>query len=295
MEGKKLKIFITTSDEPLVINGFIEEIIKAKSPQIIGIGLINGKGTVPTVSGKAKGKKRKSSIIIRKASNVLSLILIFGIIETIRNAVKILYFQFSKVANKLIPLYPTKSIKYIAKKYCVPVNEFSTVNDEILIDLLNDLKPGIIINQAPGILRESFLDTASIGVLNRHNALLPKNRGRFSPFWALYKQEQYTGVTIHFIVEALDAGKIITQKRIRITKNETVSSLLKKCYSIVPSAMIEAIEKLETGDYELLPNPDEEATYNTNPTLGQVIELWRRSAKLNWLLSGSGASRHSGK
>ena len=46
MEGKKLKIFITTSEEPLVINGFIEEIIKAKSPQIVGIGLINGKGAV---------------------------------------------------------------------------------------------------------------------------------------------------------------------------------------------------------------------------------------------------------
>jgi len=293
MEGKKLKIFITTSDEPLVINSFIEEIIKAKSSQIIGIGLINGKSTVPTVSGK--GQKKKRSIIVRKASNVFSLILIFGVVGTIKNAIKILYFHVSKVTNRLIPFYPIKSIKYIAKKYGLPVHEFPTVNDEMLIDLLNDLKPDIIINQAPGILRESFLDTASIGVLNRHNALLPKNRGRFSPFWALYKQEQCTGVTVHFVVKALDAGKIITQKRIGITKNETVSSLVKKCYSIAPSAMIEAIEKLETGNYELLPNPDEEATYNTNPTLRQVIELWRRSAKLNWFLSGSGVSRHSGE
>jgi len=293
MEGKKLKIFITTSDEPLVINSFIEEIIKAKSSQIIGIGLINGKSTIPKVSGK--GKKKNRSILTRKASNVFSLILIFGVVGTIKNAIKILYFHVSKVTNRLIPFYPIKSIKYIAKKYGLPVHEFPTVNDEMLIDLLNDLKPDIIINQAPGILRESFLDTASIGVLNRHNALLPKNRGRFSPFWALYKQEQYTGVTVHFVVKALDAGKIITQKRIGITKNETVSSLVKKCYSIAPSAMIEAIEKLETGNYELLPNPDEEATYNTNPTLRQVIELWRRSAKLNWFLSGSGVSRHSGE
>jgi len=293
MERKKLKIFITTSEEPLVINGFIEKIIKAKCSQIIGIGLINGRGAIPKVSNK--GQKNKRSIIVRKASNVLSLILIFGAVGTIKNAIKVLYFHLSKVTNRLIPSYPNKSIKYIAKGNGLPVHEFSTVNDQMLINLLKELKPDIIINQAPGILRENFINTASIGVLNRHNALLPKNRGRFSPFWALYKQEQYSGVTIHFVVKALDAGKIITQKQIKITKNETVSSLVKKCYSIAPSVMIEAIDKLETGNYELLPNPDEEATYNTNPTLGQVIELWRRSAKLKWLLSGSSASRHSGK
>jgi methionyl-tRNA formyltransferase len=292
MEGKKLPIFITASEEPLVVNGFIEEIIKAKSSQIIGIGLVRGKSTIPQVSKKGRGGEKSGSIIMRKTSNVLSLILIFGVVNTIKNAAKILYFQFSKITNKLIPFYPTKSIKYIAKKYGVPLNKFSTVNDKKLIDLLRNLKPDVIINQAPGILRESFLDTATIGVLNRHNALLPKNRGRFSPFWALYKQEQYTGVTIHFVVKELDAGDIVIQKRIKISKNETVSSLVKKCYSIAPSAMIEAIEKLEAGGYELLPNSDEEATYNTNPTLGQVIELWRRSTKLNRFFSGSGAPRH---
>jgi methionyl-tRNA formyltransferase len=292
MEGKKLKIFITASEEPLVINGFIEEIIKAKNPQIIGIGLIDGKSTIPQVSGKGRSKKENSPVIISKARNVLSLILIFGVIETIKNVVKVLYFKFSKIANGPIPFYPTKSIKYIAEKYGVPLNRFSTVNDNELIDLLNNLKPDIIINQAPGILRENFLGTAAIGVLNRHNALLPKNRGRFGPFWALYKQEQYTGVTIHFVVKELDAGKIIIQKQIKIAENETVSSLVKKCYSIAPLAMIEAIEKLESKEYELLPNPDEEATYNTNPTFGQVIELWKRSTKLNRLLFGSSISGH---
>jgi len=273
----------------LVVNGFVEEIVKAKCSQIIGIGLIKGKGAIPQVSRKSKDCGIISSIR-RKVSNVLSLILIFGVIDTIKNATKVLYFKFSKITNILVPFYPTKSIKYIANKYGLSLNTFSTVNDKKLINLLSDLNPDIIINQAPGILRESFLETASIGVLNRHNALLPKNRGRFSPFWALYKNEQYTGVTIHFVVKELDAGEIIIQKRIKITNNETVSSLVRKCYSIAPTAMIEAIEKLETGNYKLLPNPDEEATYNTNPTLGQVVELWRRNTKLNRLLCISGLS-----
>jgi methionyl-tRNA formyltransferase len=47
---------------------------------------------------------------------------------------------------------------------------------------------------------------ALIGVINRHNALLPKNRGRLTPFWVLYKGEKETGVSIHFIDEGIDSG-----------------------------------------------------------------------------------------
>jgi len=57
------------------------------------------------------------------------------------------------------------------------------------------------------------LNIPKIGVLNRHNALLPKNRGRLTPFWVLYKGETETGVSIHFVTEDLDAGDIIVQKK----------------------------------------------------------------------------------
>jgi len=279
MADRKLTIFITAADEPLVVNDFIREVVKAKSSQIIGIGLVKGKGPIPQVASRTKKGKKRPLVILSKLKNVLSLILIFGAVSTVYNACRVAYFHLTRGMNRFLPFYPTKSIKYMARKYSVPLSEHATVNDRSLLNLLHALKPDLIINQAPGILRGEFLSAAAVGVLNRHNALLPKNRGRFAPFWALYRGGRYTGVTIHFVTEALDAGDIILQEKIRISKTETVGSLVKKCYSVAPAAMTKAIEILESGNYELLPNRDDEATYNSNPTLTQVLRLRGRQIR----------------
>jgi len=276
VEGRKLRIYITVTEEPLVVNGFIEEVVKAKSSQIIGIGATRGSRTIPRITRSGTASAKKRSALVTRARNVMSLLLMFGAVDSMRNGCRALYFHLSKAVNRVVPLLPTRTIKQIASRYEIPYQEFSSVNDECLLQLLDDIKPDIIINQARGILRKKFLNAAAIGVLNRHNALLPKNRGRVSPFWTLYKQEKYAGVSIHFVTEELDAGEILVQKKFPITENETVSSLVRRCYSIAPAAMIEAIDMLESGEYELLPNSDEEATYNTNPTLGEVIELLKR-------------------
>ena len=110
----------------------------------------------------------------------------------------------------------------------------------------------------------------SIGVINRHNALLPKNRGRLTPFWVLYKQEKETGVSIHFVEEGIDSGDIIVQKRFPISPKDTFSSIVKKNYEIAPKAMVEAIDILEKGNYHLISNEGRLATYNSVPTLKEA-------------------------
>ena len=40
--------------------------------------------------------------------------------------------------------------------------------------------------------------------------------------------EKYSGCTVHFVNSGLDAGKIILQKKVKITKFETAKSLAKK-------------------------------------------------------------------
>jgi methionyl-tRNA formyltransferase len=110
-------------------------------------------------------------------------------------------------------------------------------------------------------------------VINRHNALLPKNRGRLTPFWVLYKGEKETGVSIHFIDEGIDSGEIIVQKKYKVKNNDTFNSLVKRNYEIAGKAMLEALDILESGDYSLIPNDDECATYNTTPDLKHAWEF----------------------
>src|SRR6056297_3998910 len=61
----------------------------------------------------------------------------------------------------------------------------------------------------------------------RSGDLLPKNRGRLTPFWVLYKGEKETGVSIHFVTEGIDAGEIIVQKKFPITSKDTFNTIVK--------------------------------------------------------------------
>ena len=75
---------------------------------------------------------------------------------------------------------------------------------------------------------KNIISLAKIGALNIHPSLLPKYRGRYSLPHAIFNNEKYTGITIHWIGSSIDNGKIIKQKRIKITKNDTSETLYKK-------------------------------------------------------------------
>lgn len=124
-------------------------------------------------------------------------------------------------------------------------------------------------------------------MLNRHNALLPKNRGRLTPFWVLYKKDKETAVSIHFVDEGVDSGPVVVQKRFVVEPSETFGSLVHKNYEHAPRAMLEALDKLEKGDTDYLPNPDDQATYNSVPTLAQAWDYRKKRIIGNiWIRSG---------
>lgn len=53
-------------------------------------------------------------------------------------------------------------------------------------------------------------------LLNIHNSFLPKYRGMNPINWALENQEESHGVTIHEIIESIDAGRIYAQVKFPI-------------------------------------------------------------------------------
>ena len=124
--------------------------------------------------------------------------------------------------------------------------------------------------------KRKLLEIPLIGIINRHNALLPKNRGRLTPFWVLYREEEETGVSIHFIDEGIDSGDIIVQKKFPVSKTETFDTLVKKNYQVAYVAMLEAIKKLDNNERDFLPNDDKFATYNTTPSLKDAYKFRKK-------------------
>lgn len=64
--------------------------------------------------------------------------------------------------------------------------------------------------------------------INFHPSLLPKHRGCWSGFWAIFEGDQETGVTCHHMVEEFDKGCILHQERIGVESHDTAFSLYKR-------------------------------------------------------------------
>ena len=81
------------------------------------------------------------------------------------------------------------------------------------------------------ILSKNFIKNFKGRILNIHPSLLPKYKGLNTHQRALLNNEKYSGCTVHFVNSKLDSGKIILQKKVRISKVDTAKSLAKKVLS----------------------------------------------------------------
>ena len=87
-------------------------------------------------------------------------------------------------------------------------------------------------------------------IINTHPALLPSKYGgkgmygRFVHEAVIKNNEKKSGVTIHFVNEKYDDGKIILTKELDIKSDETVDSLESKIKDLETLAIVEAFEKV---------------------------------------------------
>lgn len=253
-----MRIFIITMDDPLYTIQFFKEIIEARQKSIVGLAVTSG--------DRMKISKNRSRL-----TYIFSLLLIMGPSYFITNSLKTLSFKIKKYLSQKITSIKSPSIIEYAKQKGIKTFVIKTPNDKAFLTQLKDLSPDVIINQSQHILKSALLEVPKLGVLNRHNALLPKNRGRLTPFWVLYNQEKETGVSIHFVNEGIDSGDIIVQKKYEVVPGDTFKSIVNKNYKIAGKAMLEALNLIESGDFRRIYNSNEEATYNSTPSFKDAL------------------------
>ena len=92
------------------------------------------------------------------------------------------------------------------------------------------------------ILSKYFIKKFSGKIINIHPSLLPKYKGLNTHKRVLKNKEKFSGCTVHFVNSRLDSGKIILQKKVKISKNETEASLAKKIlvqeHKLYPKAIL---------------------------------------------------------
>lgn len=87
----------------------------------------------------------------------------------------------------------------------------------------------IIIANYNQILKEDIINLPKVITMNLHPSLLPEYRGANPIFWMFKNNEKTGGITLHKVDTGIDTGCIIKQRKIELTKSETVTSYIHKC------------------------------------------------------------------
>lgn len=182
-----------------------------------------------------------------------------------------LYFSWHYLINKLDK---NKSVTYVLEKHKIPIIRLEKkINDKASIQLIREYEPDLLVSIGGNqIFKKPIIELAPKGCLNLHTALLPKYRGLMPSFWVLKNNEKETGVSVFFVDEGIDSGPILVQKRVTIG-NKSQNELIKFTKELGMTSIIEAIDKIEQGEYTLIPNPESEKSYFSKPTRQDVNEF----------------------
>ncbi|MFC7176998.1 formyltransferase family protein [Halosegnis marinus] len=165
------------------------------------------------------------------------------------------------------------SVGRVSKSHGVPVDHVQSVNTVEFVDSVEEKEIDVVLSaSAPEIFDESLLSAPSWGCLNVHTAELPKYRGMMPTFWALYHGETEVGVTIHEMVEELDAGRIAAQTTFDVTDLNSLHGVIQRGKRIGGRLSAETLSRIAAGEITL-----EEMTgsgsYHSFPTAGERKEL----------------------
>tara|TARA_B100002052_G_scaffold278397_1_gene284713 strand:+ start:741 stop:1325 length:585 start_codon:yes stop_codon:yes gene_type:complete len=97
------------------------------------------------------------------------------------------------------------------------------------------------------ILSNKFITEFGKKIINIHPSLLPKYKGLNTHQRVIEKKEKFTGCTVHYVNQKLDSGKIILQKKIRISKKDTPKTLARKVLKYEHIIYPQAIKKIFTN------------------------------------------------
>ena len=166
----------------------------------------------------------------------------------------------------------------LCAEYGLPLYQITNINDDEALSLLKALSLDLVfVIGWSQIVRPEALKLARIGMIGAHASLLPHNRGRAPINWALIKGERQTGNSLIWLAEGVDAGDIIDQIAIPVTKYDTCASLYQKVAETNKEMILRVLPRILAGEH-----PGKPQTHNGASSLpGRKPE----DGLLNWSLS----------
>jgi methionyl-tRNA formyltransferase len=169
------------------------------------------------------------------------------------------------------------SVAEWGKRNQIPVHCPKNVNTPEWIEMIRSLSPEVIFSfYYRNLLSRDILKIPSSGAFNLHGSMLPAYRGRCPVNWVLVNGERRTGVTLHHIVKAPDAGDIVGQKEVVIEFEDTAYTLYQKLCAKAEELLEEALPLIQQGSAPRVPQDLKQGSYygGRGPEDGRIDWSW---------------------
>ena len=149
------------------------------------------------------------------------------------------------------------------------------LDEESEINHLKKLKPDLVVVVAYGkILPEKLLNIKNLIFLNVHASLLPRWRGAAPIQRAIMKGDKETGISIMKIVPKLDAGPVLIQSKILISKEINYKEISEKMSDLGAKLIVDAIELIKNNKAKFIPQDETKVIY--------AKKIEKMESKINW-------------
>ena len=144
--------------------------------------------------------------------------------------------------TKVIKVITTKKsyIDKYANKNKFKITYVDKKNKMKIFNFIKNTEAKLIFSSGfPYKIPKKYIDFKKI-FINSHPSLLPKYKGLTPVRDALKKNEKEMGVSVHYMTENLDDGKLIKQQKIFVKKNQSIDNIYKILFSIVEPQVIKS-------------------------------------------------------
>ena len=116
--------------------------------------------------------------------------------------------------------------------------------EQAIINILNKYEPDLVVLAGfMRILSELFVNKYQNKLINIHPSLLPKHKGLDTHRKVLENQDDYHGVTVHFVDNTLDGGPILAQTRTPV-ETQDIKELEEKIHELERKIYPEVIKDI---------------------------------------------------
>jgi methionyl-tRNA formyltransferase len=262
-----MKAIIVTTDEPFYLPLTIKRLLESS----VG-GSIKCIVVLPPTA-----KKRTWKTVIFEQTRL-------GFLYFVYRSVQFMVFKLLSMLKMSVGMRP-HSIEAAAAKHDVALERIYDINADEAVGTIGRYDPDLIISlSASQVFSKRVTSLARWGAINVHNAPLPKYQGLMPSFWVLRYGEPETAVTVHLMDARIDTGDIVVQRRVPISPEDTLDSLIRKTKRVSAKVLLETIEMFikHKGVPPTMPNDASKATYFGFPTRADVKAFRAAGRKVLW-------------